>query len=787
MPSALLPAETTSFIPLQLGEAGLIELISAVAIGLVNLFSNVLVDLIAVFLFFPNPSTIGGLDELWMTSLTAFVVIWMIAALSWMGTLEVFPYNENVTPWRFIDRSLIAFITVIISRPALTLLIELVDMIGRYIFPSDFGIALFNNGLQSGLGILTGTGALYMTALVILYSASTMVILLFLGVLSMRALMVYTIYATFPIWMALWIVDEGPLKFGNMISQVVFRGFAMLLAVGIFVSAILATGGAIAGYDNSDATATEADDGGRIAQEHLSTANYQSNGALSASEEAEVRNDFALRIIALFGSLWAAFGITSSMLGMMISVGGSAAARSSGRLQRGMPGGGGQTATDKGSPSGSGGVNGGGGGGGTPPGAMPGSHSHGPGEASGFVSGGDIPAQDGRQISEQVKMAGSAGADAVSQGMSDVSDTISDINKQDGKTAKGKALVGKAAETAGGAAKGAMKGIGKGFIGGAKAFDATAETLSTSDGRTLSSTVQEARDDPIIGGQPTSGEMLAENGAGFTDENGYESELDLDIDNDSYFHPDSAAGWSKADAQQQEVFIDDEKEMWRGHRKGSGGSIIVASANDVQGEAVHMTNNAKYQIESDTDLDLNTPYAEYDRNAGVVVADEKQGRSLEELDQHEEFARDDLDKQAYIDEVSASIIAGDERGANGDVLFDDDGKAFNPHVDGAVKAYDADDMERLAGEAAKTGIASKQEIVDRVEETSRQLERAHTGDEYTTGEPITEAARNSAHFTSKDIYDQRVADSQQKTIVERQKRLSENLRQAGRINRRKSK
>lgn len=770
--------DSTSFIPLSnLGVELVSEFIAALAIAFVNLFTNILVDLISVFLFFPNPNSIVGLDQLWFSSLAAFVVIWMIAALSWFGTLQVFPYNENLTTWRFVDRSLIAFIAVIISRPALTLVVELVDMIGRYIYPASFGIVASSGNLQTGVGALLGVGILYMTALVILYSVSVGVILAFLGVLSMRALIIYTIYATFPIWMALWIVDEGPLKYGHKVSQVVFRGFAMLLAVGIFVSAILATGGAIAGYTDDVggvASTHESDSGATIHEQHLDVESQPEAGALSAEEEAEVRNSMVLNIIAIFGSLWGAFGVTTSMLGMMISVGGSAAARSSGRMQRSMPGGGAQTATDKGSPSGTNASTASG----TPAGAIPGSHGGGPGEPTGYVSEDDIPTQNSRSIREQAMDAPGAffdglqdsiggAVDSVTSGWDDITtnnDNIEGMAKDAGSRSANSTKDGveRLAKSAGGA-----------IIGGAKAFDSTAEMISTSRNKTFSGGVQNIRDNPIVGNRPDSAEMLEEQGAEFAQNDGVEN-LDLRFDSDHYYHPDSASGWEEADVDSQEIFEDTDKEIWRGYRTGNGANVIVASATDAQGEAIHMRNNTRYQLEDNTDLQLNSPYAEYDRDAGVVVVNEKQGRSLEELDPHESFERsNDIDSQSYIDEVAASMMTGDERGARGDLLFDDDGKAFNPTVDGANSTLSTKEMERLAEEAAKPGIATKDEIIERVDEATNELYDSKLESEHSTGNPNGDAADSARYFTLDDIYEAGKPES--KTLTERRGRFKTNL------------
>lgn len=317
-PSRWFLSVTPVFVPLatltRLAEDFVYFLLNGIAMGLFNLVSNLFTGLIYTFLFFKSPAEVGGLEEMYVASLFAFGGIVFIGGLNFIGVMQLFPDSPKLSPDRYFVRLFAALVAVLLGMDLLPQLIDSVNALAKFIWPSEFGIQFAQGGLTDFILNAVGGGLAFLVAAIILYLTSIVTVLALLAILAIRALLVYSVYALFPIFMALWVVDVGPMKYGAQVAELAFKGLALLLAFGLLIAGILATGAAIAG-DTSTVPAEWHD----IKKDRPVCDPGGSDG-----EKCKPKNDAIIKLIAFFGSLWASIAVGSSALGMLISIRGSA-------------------------------------------------------------------------------------------------------------------------------------------------------------------------------------------------------------------------------------------------------------------------------------------------------------------------------------------------------------------------------------------------------------------------------------------------------------------------------
>lgn len=307
-----------------------------VALALLSILMTLFTGVIATFLFPPAPSQIGGLGQLFMQSAFAFFVIVSVSGLSYFGYMMIFPHNEKADPFRYFNRLFAAFIFLAAGRPLLNNAFIAVNELGRFIYPNTFNIAFAADGIMGLVSQMGGAILAILVSIVLLKLTAIGTILGFLAILSIRALLIYAVYALFPVFLGLWVVDVGPLKYGNMVAELAFKAFALLLAFGILISAILATGAAIAGWQGNEVNTDQPDDvDGMIEQTGGGSSAGDCSGTNVDGYNCQ-RNGVLIKLMAFFGSLWAALALGASSLGMLISMRGSGSS-----VAQGSSGGGG--------------------------------------------------------------------------------------------------------------------------------------------------------------------------------------------------------------------------------------------------------------------------------------------------------------------------------------------------------------------------------------------------------------------------------------------------------------
>lgn len=323
-------------------------LFGGIALALVNLVASLFTGMIEIFLFPPAPSRIGGIEDLFLKSTFAFFSIISVTSLGYLGYMMVFPHNEKADPFRFVNRLFAAFIMVGAGKYLLNTVFVGVNSLGQYIYPNTFKIKFMMDSVLDIVAMSVGSLLTVLIGIIILYLTSLATIAGFFAILAIRALLMYAVYALLPIFVGLWVVDVGPFKYGNMVGELAFKAFALLLAFGILMSAILATGAAIAShqgdYDDFE-TPKEVEDienwetSSGSASEHCDTVSG------STGSDCE-RNGIILKMMAFFGSLWATLAIGASSLGMLISMKGSGSGTASSSSGGGSGGGSGSMAME---------------------------------------------------------------------------------------------------------------------------------------------------------------------------------------------------------------------------------------------------------------------------------------------------------------------------------------------------------------------------------------------------------------------------------------------------------
>lgn len=295
--------------------------LNAVVYAMFGILGDLFTGMLNVFLFPPNPRSIAGIAPLWDKATFAFFGIITVTGFGYFLTMMIFPYNEQSDPFRYFNRLFAAFIALGAGEYLLDLTWQAVTVLGQYIYPNVYTVALAGNlsldlVADAGLGFIA-----FLVGLVLLFTISFLTIVTVFAVLAIRALLLYAIYALFPVFIALWVVDVGPFSNAKMVADLAFKGFAILLAVGILVSAILATSGAISGATDNPTIYNGNND--ESMRDVYNNATGGDSGASAQSQDK--RNGTTIKVMAFFGGLWAVFAILTSSLGMLVSVRGAGA------------------------------------------------------------------------------------------------------------------------------------------------------------------------------------------------------------------------------------------------------------------------------------------------------------------------------------------------------------------------------------------------------------------------------------------------------------------------------
>ena len=310
---------------------------------------------------FPTPGSLGGLAELWVSLIPLYWGILTIGGMVYFGGSMLFPEAEEADPFRFGERVLVSTFVLIATSPMLpsadwlpgdsadgfSIAVYLVNNViaDHILAQSDFNINFVENSFgqllaaQLGTGVVIGVGAI-----AVLYTGGAFLVGilitvgLFYVLLSMRMILVYTVYGLMPLLLAMWVVDIGPFKYAKTTAEMVFKLTAILLLLGIVIAGIMAATGAIAGGSHGETVSFADDlDEGEPPEEPIRNPDGTLNeDAFDQEPEPNQQNSLAthdaigsyitmlmLRIFSYMGGMVLVVALTTSALGMAISMRGA--------------------------------------------------------------------------------------------------------------------------------------------------------------------------------------------------------------------------------------------------------------------------------------------------------------------------------------------------------------------------------------------------------------------------------------------------------------------------------
>lgn len=302
-----------------------VSLVEFLVEGVTGIIGQLTTGLIETILFMPQPSQMGLNDLYWGYSFPMFWALLTVVASAFFLLIQLFPESDKADLDRFMQRSMIAVIMVlIVGMGGFDYLIQFFNAIGQELFPTEeYQIAVDMTTIE---GIATAAFTGVTAALVILFTTPKILLTfgLFLLMLGVRAVVIYTTFVLFPILIVFWISDLGPLGYLNMLAKFMFKATILLLFLGIFISLILGMSSDIAGdalsnpeiqqdYEPIDRTPVEGDrvSGGALTD---TTPQFASSG-MGAITGAW------FSVFAYLAGLWLCITLTTTLLGGTVSPG----------------------------------------------------------------------------------------------------------------------------------------------------------------------------------------------------------------------------------------------------------------------------------------------------------------------------------------------------------------------------------------------------------------------------------------------------------------------------------
>jgi len=315
---------------------GFLWLARALTEGMLTAAANLFMVGISTFLIPQNPRHMEAPNELWLKMLPIAAIFLVLGFLGNLITAQVFASSEKADPRRMLDRMFKATFMIFLSRPFLQFIIEFTNVLTAALLPADYSFQFGTSITEGMVTVLLGKGVFA----AFIFSSITIGNLIFTGllfflILAFRMLLIYTLYALFPLIVAAWVVDIGPAKYGNMLAKMMFKLTAALLAYGILVAAFLRVGSTLAGNPassgsySSDSTSHSIEEFGPGGTFNLAEIDQQTGpGGLTAADasfstSAGIQGALEqglVKYVAFFGPIWLCIAAGISLFTVLLTV-----------------------------------------------------------------------------------------------------------------------------------------------------------------------------------------------------------------------------------------------------------------------------------------------------------------------------------------------------------------------------------------------------------------------------------------------------------------------------------
>lgn len=226
------------------------------------------------FLFFAPPGAISDLQGVWYDVVFLYPIGILFAGLSYFVMMQLFPESTDTSIYQFLERTLAASLLLVVMSPAIqyklsvpksisggdiqtfdlfSIMVLGLNAVGEFLFPETYSLVFLQDSVNTMMGLAAQGFGLTGTIVAVVYLGTTFVVAIiavvaaFYLMLSLRMVLIYVVYALMPLLLGLWLIDVGPLKYASSAANLVFKLTAVLFLLGIVISGILATTGAIAG------------------------------------------------------------------------------------------------------------------------------------------------------------------------------------------------------------------------------------------------------------------------------------------------------------------------------------------------------------------------------------------------------------------------------------------------------------------------------------------------------------------------------------------------------------
>lgn len=286
-------------------------------------------ETIRPLLYFPPPTQFPAVVEMyWSVSFPLFWALLSVMGLNHILTMQLFPEDNDTDLNRFFQRILVAIVLIFLVGHYFDIPIRLVNAMGQYLFPEKFSVQVSLDSYEALAGAALSGGAVAAFAIF----GSTKLLLtygLFLAMLVIRMIVIYTMYALFPVLMGFWIVDVGIGKYTKMVSGIFLKLGVVLLIFGLLLSVILGVGGAVSGGDFGGSAASgnhqpafEVDDRAQPDGDRTAAGVFaEESSGQAASSPAEGITVAWYRIYSWMATLWLGIALTSLLLSWGVSTG----------------------------------------------------------------------------------------------------------------------------------------------------------------------------------------------------------------------------------------------------------------------------------------------------------------------------------------------------------------------------------------------------------------------------------------------------------------------------------